>query len=456
MKAIGVCVVGLEPRGYWVAARFAFMGRPWIFLPLTCQSAVVASAPDENSARAHFRFRQNRPGRICPRNWSAWAWRSFPPAAPRRCSARRESRPKTSRSCTGFPEMLDGRVKTLHPKVHGGLLYVRDNPEHVAQAEAHGIQPIDLVVVNLYPFEKTVAKPGTTLEEAIEQIDIGGPSMLRSAAKNYRSVTVVVDPADYADGAGSDARQRRRDDPEAARAARHQGLRHHLEVRRARSPISSTRSRKPPDRFPSRMPLVARLRYGENPHQTGALYGSFDEHFEKLHGKELSYNNILDITAASELIEEFAEPTVAILKHTNPCGIGSGRRSARGVGQGVRHGQAGAVRRHHHLQPPAHRAARPRDPRDFQRGDHRPGFRAGCARAAAEEEEPAADEEAPGARARPRRRKTSCCARVIGGVLVQSRDVSSELEGDLADKVVTEAQADARRSSRPCSSPGAS
>src|SRR5687767_10417273 len=100
---------------------------------------------------------------------------------------------------TGFPEMMDGRVKTLHPKVHGGLLHVRDNPEHVRQAQEHGIQPIDLVVVNLYPFEDTVAKPGVTLEEAIEQIDIGGPSMLRSAAKNYRSVTVIVDPADYSE-----------------------------------------------------------------------------------------------------------------------------------------------------------------------------------------------------------------------------------------------------------------
>ena len=149
---------------------------------------------------------------------------------------------------TGFPEMLDGRVKTLHPKVHGGLLFLRDNPEHLAQAKAHDIQPIDLVVVNLYPFEETIAKAGTTLEQAIEQIDIGGPSMLRSAAKNYRFVTVVVDPEDYADVLGKHACERRRDDAETARAARHQGLHQHLEIRPGHRAITSTASRRRPAR----------------------------------------------------------------------------------------------------------------------------------------------------------------------------------------------------------------
>ena len=223
---------------------------------------------------------------------------------------------------TGFPEMLDGRVKTLHPKVHGGLLYVRDNPAHVAQAEAHGILPIDLVVVNLYPFEKTIAKPETTLEEAIEQIDIGGPSMLRSAAKNYRSVTVVVDPADYADVVES---MRDNEGATTLKLRERLGIKVFVTTSQYDQAIANylNKEQETTCSFNISLPVVARLRYGENPHQTAALYGHFDDHFQKFHGKELSYNNILDITAASDLIEEFSEPTVAILKHTNPCGIGS-------------------------------------------------------------------------------------------------------------------------------------
>ena len=223
---------------------------------------------------------------------------------------------------TGFPEMLDGRVKTLHPKVHGGLLYLRDNPSHQAQAKAHGILPIDLVIVNLYPFEQTIAKTDTTLEEAIEQIDIGGPSMLRSAAKNYRFVTVVVDPEDYAD-----VLQNIKDNDGATtlKLRERLGIKVFVTTSKYDQAIANylNREQETTCSLNVSMPIVARLRYGENPHQTAALYGNFDEHFEKLHGKELSYNNILDITAASELIEEFSEPTVAILKHTNPCGVGS-------------------------------------------------------------------------------------------------------------------------------------
>jgi phosphoribosylaminoimidazolecarboxamide formyltransferase/IMP cyclohydrolase len=223
---------------------------------------------------------------------------------------------------TGFPEMLDGRVKTLHPKVHGGLLYVRDNPEHAAQAAAHGILPIDLVVVNLYPFEKTVAKPGTTLEEAIEQIDIGGPSMLRSAAKNYRFVTVIVDPADYPDVLEN---MRDNDGATTLKLRERLGIKVFVTTARYDGAIANflNQEQETTGSFSISMPLVARLRYGENPHQSGALYGHFEDRFAKLHGKELSYNNILDISAASELIDEFTEPTVAILKHTNPCGVGS-------------------------------------------------------------------------------------------------------------------------------------
>ncbi|MGV3533764.1 MAG: bifunctional phosphoribosylaminoimidazolecarboxamide formyltransferase/IMP cyclohydrolase [Chthoniobacteraceae bacterium] len=223
---------------------------------------------------------------------------------------------------TGSPEILDGRVKTLHPKVHGGLLYVRGKEEHEAQAREHGIEPIDLVVVNLYPFEATIAKEDVTLEEAIENIDIGGPSMLRSAAKNYRSVTVVVDPADYADVLES---MRDNDGATTLKLRERLGIKVFVNTSRYDGMIANylNREQEATSSLSLSMPCAARLRYGENAHQTGALYGRWDELFQKLHGKELSYNNILDITAASELIEEFTEPTVAILKHTNPCGVGS-------------------------------------------------------------------------------------------------------------------------------------
>jgi phosphoribosylaminoimidazolecarboxamide formyltransferase/IMP cyclohydrolase len=223
---------------------------------------------------------------------------------------------------TGSPEILDGRVKTLHPKVHGGLLYVRDNPDHQAQADANGILPIDLVVVNLYPFESTIMKPGVTLEEAIENIDIGGPSMLRSAAKNYRSVTVVVDPNDY-----EKVLENMRDNDGATtfKLREQLGIKVFVTTSKYDGAIANylDKEQEAASSLSLSLPCVARLRYGENPHQSAALYGSFDEHFQKLHGKELSYNNILDISAAAELIEEFDEPTVAILKHTNPCGVGS-------------------------------------------------------------------------------------------------------------------------------------
>ncbi len=223
---------------------------------------------------------------------------------------------------TGFPEMLDGRVKTLHPKVHGGLLYLRDNEAHARQVAEHAIKPIDLVVVNLYPFEETIATPETTLDEAIDQIDIGGPSMLRSAAKNYRSVTVVTDPDDY---------QHVIDDIENNDGGTSLKLRERLAIKVfvTTSSYDSTiatyldASQKTGDSLAISLPLEMGLRYGENPHQEASLYGNFSECFEKLHGKELSFNNIIDITAAADLIDEFAEPTVAILKHTNPCGVGS-------------------------------------------------------------------------------------------------------------------------------------
>jgi phosphoribosylaminoimidazolecarboxamide formyltransferase/IMP cyclohydrolase len=236
---------------------------------------------------------------------------------------KKEKIPSTEISAfTGSPEILDGRVKTLHPKVHGGLLFLRGNKAHEKEAADNGIQPIDLVIVNLYPFEQTVAKPDVTLEEAIENIDIGGPSMLRSAAKNYRSVTVVVDPADYADVLEN---IRANDGATTLKLRERLAIKVFVTTSNYDSAIANffNREQETTSCFSITLPIAARLRYGENPHQQAALYGDFDEHFQKLHGKELSFNNILDISAATQLIEEFPEPTVAILKHTNPCGVGS-------------------------------------------------------------------------------------------------------------------------------------
>lgn len=230
---------------------------------------------------------------------------------------------------TGFPEIMEGRVKTLHPKIHGGLLCRRDKAEHLAEAKKNGIELIDLVVVNLYPFEQTVAKRDVHFEEAIENIDIGGPSMLRSAAKNHESVTVVCDPADYGAVLGAFAEPAKL--PELRRklalkvfqrTSRYDAaIAQYLESQVGEPDIEALSG------FPATLNLTWKkaqsLRYGENPHQKAALYGTWHDHFQQLQGKELSYNNILDITSATYLIGEFERPTVAILKHTNPCGVAS-------------------------------------------------------------------------------------------------------------------------------------
>jgi phosphoribosylaminoimidazolecarboxamide formyltransferase / IMP cyclohydrolase len=236
---------------------------------------------------------------------------------------------------TGFPEMMEGRVKTLHPKIHGGLLCRRDKADHLAAARQHGIDLIDLVVVNLYPFEETVAKPGVHFEDAIENIDIGGPSMLRSAAKNHEAVSVVCDPADYdrvlaatatataGDAAPLLALRRQLALQVFQRTASYDAaIARYLEAQAAEPDLDALSG------FPATLALnwkkAQALRYGENPHQKAALYGTFPEHFSQLQGKELSFNNILDISSATYLIGEFERPTVAILKHTNPCGVASG------------------------------------------------------------------------------------------------------------------------------------
>ena len=232
---------------------------------------------------------------------------------------------------TGFPEMMDGRVKTLHPKIHGGLLYIRGNATHEAAAREHDIAPIDLVVVNLYPFEETVAKPNVALHEAIENIDIGGPSMLRSAAKNHESVTVIVDPADYAPvaeqiKAGGETTLALRRKLAAKVFARTSAYDAAIAVHLTKEFAGEEADVRPSSRLYINAGLAQTLRYGENPHQKAVLCGHFAKYFQQLHGKELSYNNILDLTAAAQLIEEFSgeAPTLAILKHTNPCGMGQG------------------------------------------------------------------------------------------------------------------------------------
>ncbi len=234
---------------------------------------------------------------------------------------------------TGFPEMMEGRVKTLHPKIHGGILGRRDRPEHLRAMETQDIRPIDLVVINLYPFEQTTAKERCTLEEAVENIDIGGPAMVRSAAKNFRDVTVVVHPADYPrvvqemrqnQGAVTRPTRQRLSRDAFAHTARYDAL-----IARY-----LTRFLEEASRFPSLlqepMEKVQDLRYGENPHQSAALYRQGDAEAgdivraRQLQGKELSFNNYLDLHAAWELVREFDGGAVAIIKHTNPCGVALG------------------------------------------------------------------------------------------------------------------------------------
>ncbi|MBI1806848.1 MAG: bifunctional phosphoribosylaminoimidazolecarboxamide formyltransferase/IMP cyclohydrolase [Ignavibacteria bacterium] len=229
---------------------------------------------------------------------------------------------------TGFPEILDGRVKTLHPKIHGGLLAVSEDKHHARQLEELEIESIDMVVVNLYPFEQTVASNGVSLDVAIEQIDIGGPTMLRAAAKNFKYKTVLSNPGRYE----SIVSEMEKNNGTISEETRFQLAKEvFLHTSRYDTVISNyleqygKKSERPslPNFFTLALPKKEDLRYGENPHQTAALYGNFHAYFEKLHGKELSYNNIVDIQAAAEIVEEFDDPTVVIIKHTNPCGVGS-------------------------------------------------------------------------------------------------------------------------------------
>ncbi len=243
---------------------------------------------------------------------------------------------------TGFPEMMDGRVKTLHPKVHGGILHVRANPVHVAAAHEHGIQPIDMVVVNLYAFEKTAAKPGVSFDELIENIDIGGPSMVRSAPKNFRDVAIVTSPQDYnsisremaeSGGAlGLQTRWRLAQKAFATTAAYDSAISATLAGIQLDSAAQIFRLPQAESGFPPTLRFsynkIMDLRYGENPHQAAAMYsdgsGGGLANSRQLQGKELSYNNIVDLQAAWDLAQDFHEIACAIIKHTNPAGAATG------------------------------------------------------------------------------------------------------------------------------------
>ena len=243
---------------------------------------------------------------------------------------------------TGFPEMLDGRVKTLHPKVHGGILHRREDASHRMAVAEHGIPAIDMVVVNLYAFEKTAAKPGVPFEELIENIDIGGPSMIRSAAKNFQDVAVVTSPSDYESiaeemarsggGLSKETKWRLAQKAFATTAAYDSAIASTLERVGANGPFEL----QAPTGFPQTLRLSFQktmdLRYGENPHQKAAMYtdgsGAGVANARQLQGKELSYNNIVDLQAAWDLAQEFDEPICAIIKHTNPCGTATGKTLA--------------------------------------------------------------------------------------------------------------------------------
>ena len=243
---------------------------------------------------------------------------------------------------TGFPEMLDGRVKTLHPKVHAGILHRREDPSHRSTVAEHGIQPIDMVVVNLYAFENTAAKAGVQLDELIENVDIGGPSMIRSAAKNFQDVAVVTSPADYSavidemsrsDGELSAATKWRLAQKAFATTAAYDSV---IASTLERESLNGDHAPQKQAGFPPTLRLnfskVMDLRYGENPHQQAAMYsdgsGKGVANARQLQGKELSYNNIVDLQAAWDVAQDFEEPVCAIVKHTNPCGTGTGKSLA--------------------------------------------------------------------------------------------------------------------------------
>ena len=233
---------------------------------------------------------------------------------------------------TGFPEMMDGRVKTLHPRVHGGLLALRNNPEHVSAMQQHGIEPIDMVVVNLYPFAETISREGVTREEAIEQIDIGGPAMIRSAAKNSSDVAVVVNPAQYPQLIGELRQNAGSISIPTLQGLAAEAFQHTAQYDSLVSSFLSGSRNALPATITSTFTKLTDLRYGENPHQKAALYqtqhGGGLANAAILSGKEMSFNNYVDAEAAWQLVCDFRDTACAIIKHTNPAGVGLGQTTA--------------------------------------------------------------------------------------------------------------------------------
>jgi len=268
-------------------------------------------------------------------------WKYFPQGGTLKALNAAKVPAKSVETLTGFPEVFEGRVKTLHPKIHGGLLYRRKKEAHLAEAKKHGIDPIDLVIVNLYPFEEVIRKPDVDLEMAIENIDIGGPSMLRSAAKNYESVTVVCDPEDY-DGVVAELKQHRGGISEIFRkqlalkvfektGAYDQAIADYLGAQNGCKQEEEKKVSLPPHMDDVYVKTFD-LRYGENPHQQAAFYvpqkAKEKATFKQLHGKELSFNNLLDIEGIIAVMQEFEQPTACVVKHTNPCGVAEGAHTA--------------------------------------------------------------------------------------------------------------------------------
>ena len=305
---------------------------------------------------------------------------------------------------TAFPEMLDGRVKTLHPAVHGGILARRHLPEDLAAIGAHGIEPIDLVVVNLYPFARAAANPATGFDALIEEIDIGGPSMVRAAAKNFRDVLIVVDPRDYprvledlaAPGGSSPAFRFELSRRAFAHTAAYDAtIASTLETIGTDADPFARPADAPALPATMRLSLPQRrvLRYGENPHQPAAWYGlepaqGFSA-VEIKQGKELSYTNLLDLDAAARIALEFDEPAAAVIKHANPCGVATASTIARGLRHRARRRRAVRLRRHHRPEPHTRRRNRTGDHHDIHRGGHRARRRRGGAADPRRQEEPA-------------------------------------------------------------------
>ena len=339
---------------------------------------------------------------------------------------------------TGFPEMMDGRLKTLHPVVHGGLLAVRGNAEHARAAAQHAIAPIDLLVVNLYPFEATVAK-GAAYAECVENIDIGGPAMIRAAAKNHAAVTVVVDAEDYAEVLAEMAQH-----GGATSLALRQALAAKAYARTAAydAAIGNWFAETLGERAPRRRAFAGRLaqelRYGENPHQRAAFYLSGERRpgvatATQHQGKELSYNNLGDADAAIELVAEFdpaASAAVAIIKHANPCGVAARRHAARGLCQGLPLRSRQPVRRHHRAQSADRCGDGRRGHQDPDRDRHRPRCeRRGQGDLRPQEEPAPADHRRPAGPARAGAHIPLARGRLPGAVARQRRGRRPRAEG---------------------------